>query len=270
MSIYDSCYSAPDIYTAQDPCPAGTTAYTVRAGDTLYAIAQRLGITVAGIVAVNPGINPNNLQVGQQICIPGAAPEFCPGGTPYVIRPGDTFYAIASRLGISLQALLAANPGVDPNRLTVGQTICIPGVPIPPPPVPVGTPCCTVLQPVFTVLPPGAEIPFGMIGVSAVSMSTRWYTFAAVRLPAPADFGSFDSYVGILNVFVQGDPQQPATRVIRLVSSNFGNQQVTWSGTQVTADMPIPGEYAEIRPYNSVTGVQGPAFLRNDLGTCRR
>jgi LysM repeat protein len=269
MSIYESYYPDPNIYSQQDPCPAGTTVYTVRAGDTLYAIAQRLGTTVAAILAVNPGINPNNLQVGQQICIPGAAPGLCPGGTAYVIRPGDTFYAIASRFGVSLQALIAANPGVDPNRLVVGQTICIPGVPIPPPPVPVSTPCCTLLQPVFTALPPGAEIPFGMVGVSAISMSTRWYTFAAIRLPAPADFGNFDSYVGILIVFVEGNPQQPATRVVRLVSSNFGAQQVTWAGTQVTTDMPIPGEYAEIRPYNSATGVQGVAFLRNDLGMCR-
>ncbi len=108
-------------------CPAGSGPYTIRAGDTLFILAQRYGTTVAAISAANPGLNPNNLQVGQVICVPGLAgpPEpSCPNGTLYTIQPGDTFYLLASRFGVSLQALLAANPGVDPNRLVVGQRIC--------------------------------------------------------------------------------------------------------------------------------------------------
>ena len=31
------------------------------------------------------------------------------------IRSGDTFYALARRFGVSLEAILAANPGVDPE-----------------------------------------------------------------------------------------------------------------------------------------------------------
>lgn len=51
----------------------------------------------------------------------------CPNGTmPYTIRAGDTFYLIARRYGISLDELLRANPGVDPDRLYVGQIICVP------------------------------------------------------------------------------------------------------------------------------------------------
>ena len=45
---------------------------------------------------------------------------------PYVIQPGDTFYRIAARLGISLSSILASNPGVNPYSLRIGQTICIP------------------------------------------------------------------------------------------------------------------------------------------------
>lgn len=51
----------------------------------------------------------------------------CPSGTfAYTIRAGDTFFQIARRYGISLDALLRANPGVDPDRLYVGQIICVP------------------------------------------------------------------------------------------------------------------------------------------------
>lgn len=50
----------------------------------------------------------------------------CPGGFLYVIKPGDTYYSIARRFGTVVPALEAANPGVDPNRLTIGQSICVP------------------------------------------------------------------------------------------------------------------------------------------------
>lgn len=93
------------------PCPAGSGPYTIRAGDTLFALAGRFGTTVAAITAVNPGVDPNNLQIGQVICIPGLpgpAPA-CPGGTIYTIRPGDTFFALAARFGVPLAAILAAN-----------------------------------------------------------------------------------------------------------------------------------------------------------------
>ena len=45
----------------------------------------------------------------------------------YTIVPGDTFAKIAGKLGVGLQALLDANPGVDPRRLRIGQTINVPG-----------------------------------------------------------------------------------------------------------------------------------------------
>lgn len=50
--------------------PGGVTRYTIAPGDTLYALAGRFGTTVEAITRANPGINPYNLQVGQQINIP--------------------------------------------------------------------------------------------------------------------------------------------------------------------------------------------------------
>ena len=44
----------------------------------------------------------------------------------YTIRDGDTLAGIASRLGIALDDLLAANPGLDPGTLRAGQTIKLP------------------------------------------------------------------------------------------------------------------------------------------------
>ena len=44
----------------------------------------------------------------------------------YVIVSGDTFGKIAAKLGVSLQAIIDANPDADPRRLAIGQKIVIP------------------------------------------------------------------------------------------------------------------------------------------------
>ncbi|HEY8462454.1 MAG TPA: LysM peptidoglycan-binding domain-containing protein [Bacillota bacterium] len=252
------------------PCPAGLAGYIIRPGDTLYLIAQRLGTTATALLNLNPGINPDALQIGQQICVPstGLAPGVCPGGTLYTIRSGDTFYNLAVRFGLALQDLLAANPGVDPNRLAVGQTVCIPNGPTPTP-VLIPTPFCSLLQPNFSVLPPDVDIPIGSVIVRQVAMSTRAYTVVAAPLPNPSVFGNYDSYVGMLDL-ITDDPAEPRMIVnVRLTPASFGNQLTTWAGTIITTPPPIVGDLVEIRPLNSYTGSQGPALLHGGFTPCR-
>jgi LysM repeat protein len=99
--------------------------YTIQAGDTFFLLAQRFGTTVEAIQQANPGVNPNNLQIGQVICIPQAAPPVC-SGFLYTIQAGDTFFLLAQRFGTTVEAIQQANPGVNPNNLQIGQVICIP------------------------------------------------------------------------------------------------------------------------------------------------
>lgn len=111
-------------------CPSGSTSYIVQSGDTLYKIAVRFGTTTSEILAANTDIIPEQLQVGQVICVPiqpqvEASP--CPIGTsPYEIKRGDTLAAIATRFNTNVESILVANPGIIPERLNIGQVICIP------------------------------------------------------------------------------------------------------------------------------------------------
>lgn len=47
--------------------------------------------------------------------------------TTYAVQGGDTLSGIAGKFKISLNALLGANPGVDPYSLQIGQKLTIPG-----------------------------------------------------------------------------------------------------------------------------------------------
>ncbi len=50
----------------------------------------------------------------------------CPIGTsPYAIKQGETLSILAARFNTSVDSIIMANPGIVPERLSVGQVICI-------------------------------------------------------------------------------------------------------------------------------------------------
>lgn len=118
----------------QRQCPTGSVPYTIKAGDTLAAIARIYGTTVQDIINANPDIDPYYLRVGQQICIPLTMQIYpsCPTTNYYVVRPEDTLESIAAYFNITPQQLLYSNYGIDPTDLYVDQILCIP---VAPPPV---------------------------------------------------------------------------------------------------------------------------------------
>jgi LysM repeat protein len=98
--------------------------YTIKPGETLYSIAMMFNISLDELLAANPQINPNYYLAGEVICIPQSYP--CPGiGEIYVIKPDDTLTSILENCRVSLAALLAANPGFDPNNIVKGSSLCV-------------------------------------------------------------------------------------------------------------------------------------------------
>ncbi len=59
--------------------------YTVKAGDTLYAIGKQFGVPVWLLLQANPGIDIYNIMVGSKLCIPVVCN--CDGGNRPPMRP---------------------------------------------------------------------------------------------------------------------------------------------------------------------------------------
>ena len=52
--------------------------------------------------------------------------SLCPNSNHYVVQEGDTLYAISRFYNISLDAMLEANPYIEPSHMLPGQVLCIP------------------------------------------------------------------------------------------------------------------------------------------------
>lgn len=126
--VHADASSAP-VVIAERPTGSELT-YTVRVNDTLWDIATRYNISLEALVAANRRVNPKRLIAGQILTIPGARQRVAarPFGATYTVRADDTLWDIATNYGLYVADLLAANPGVDPRRMMVGQQLVIPGL----------------------------------------------------------------------------------------------------------------------------------------------
>jgi N-acetylmuramoyl-L-alanine amidase len=112
------------------PGSAGNTSsstYKVRSGDTLGSIASKHGTSVSAIVQLNQLSNPNLIRIGQVLKVPagsGGTSVSAPAGgaTTHVVRAGETLGTIASRYGIKVAQIVAAN-GITGDRIYVGQQL---------------------------------------------------------------------------------------------------------------------------------------------------
>ena len=98
----------------------GTVNYTVKAGDSLWLIAQRYGTTVSAIKQAN-GLTSDVLQIGQVLQIPVSQSPY----VEYTVRAGDTLWELSRRYGTTVEAIRQAN-GLTSNVLQIGQVLRIP------------------------------------------------------------------------------------------------------------------------------------------------
>ena len=124
------------IPSLQLACMGGRN-YTVRAGDTLTSIAVGFGVTVEEVLARNPDVSANNLQVGQILCIPNASggsnSNTCPpncftcptGYNTGTVRAGQTYADLLIENDMAYNAMQTINPTLSVQPIT-GQAYCVP------------------------------------------------------------------------------------------------------------------------------------------------
>lgn len=110
---------------------AQTKIHEVKSGDTIGAIAVKYGVSQSDVIKANALSNAHKLKLGQKLRIPKptakpvASKPQTSGG--YVVRNGDNDWSIAARFGVSSKQIRVMNPGVNWERLKIGQRLNVPG-----------------------------------------------------------------------------------------------------------------------------------------------
>ncbi|MCS7054887.1 MAG: LysM peptidoglycan-binding domain-containing protein [Thermoflexales bacterium] len=126
----------PTATPAPSPTPVPPLEYVVQSGDTCGGIAQRFGVSLGELAALNNlDIERCLIRIGDKLLIPLPSPTPLPGATAagaasgpqeptatlpaqivYVVKGGDTCSEIAQRFNISLDQLIQQN-NLDANCL---------------------------------------------------------------------------------------------------------------------------------------------------------
>lgn len=99
-----------------------TFPYTVRRGDTLWALSRRFGTTVGTLAELNRIQDPDLIYVNQILRIPGMAPI----QKTYTVQPGDTLWGISRSYGVTVNQIVQLNGIQNPNLIYPGQVFLIP------------------------------------------------------------------------------------------------------------------------------------------------
>jgi LysM repeat protein len=183
--------------------PAAGLNYTVQPGDTLSLISARYGLDWRQVAQFNQLANPEIIEVGQVIRLPGvqgpttttgnstsvanqpaagagattttttATTNASPAGR-YTVQAGDTLSSIAARHNLTWQALAAANGLTGSELIRVGQVLVIPGQAG----APVATTTTTATAPTTTTTAPVVAAPPAVVG-AATTGSPEFHTVAS-------------------------------------------------------------------------------------------
>lgn len=120
----------------------------VAKGETLYGISRQYAIAIQTLMEDNPNLDPAHLSLGERILVRkkqiGKEPEeeakaqweeyrnslnsVADAGFSYhIVRPGETFYSLSHRFGITEQELSALNGGLKAADLKAGAMLKVPG-----------------------------------------------------------------------------------------------------------------------------------------------
>ena len=112
--------------------------YVVVRGDSLSRIAQKRGMTVKQLMAIN-NLSSHNIRIGQKLYVAKAQPgqnlqtsqksatvsAQAEGEIKHTVSSGETLGAIAIKYGSSVKAIAERNNIADPRKIKIGQVLII-------------------------------------------------------------------------------------------------------------------------------------------------
>jgi LysM repeat protein len=107
------------------PTSQKITTYTVKKGDTLWAIAKKYSTTVSALAKLNGIENPDLIYPGQKLKISGDTAKQS-STKVYVVKKGDTLSGIAARYNTTVTELVKLNKIKNPDLIFPGQKIKLP------------------------------------------------------------------------------------------------------------------------------------------------
>lgn len=112
--------------------------------------------TPEGTLRIFPSETPTETPLPTGYVTPTSSPTVTPTPTPvyYEVQLGDDMYAIAFYFGLEPQAIMTANPDVNPNAMIVGMQLVIP---ITPSPKPTATPTTNITVAEEETVPPTSQ-----------------------------------------------------------------------------------------------------------------
>lgn len=108
----------------------GRGSYTVKPGETLSEIADRLGTTVQRLIELNGIRDPDMVAEGTRLVVPGAPAAARPAAVnrnarEHTVQPGETLSGIADRYGVPMSRLMALNKLSQPDEIQAGSRLVL-------------------------------------------------------------------------------------------------------------------------------------------------
>ena len=99
--------------------------WTVQKGQTVSDLQLRGLVSRHTLETANPGVDFENLRVGQSVCIPKDNVP-CELPETYTLAATETLEAVAMRFNLPVASLLRANPCLAPQDFEGGVTVILP------------------------------------------------------------------------------------------------------------------------------------------------